>query len=91
MSHRILISAFSISGMRTAVPIAVQATKNVITFLDSKDPNNPVDIAKIMTGITFDGVCLPGIPTSTRLLFPDSRDLLLGCHDITCHQVQPGC
>ena len=89
MSHRILISAFSISGMRTAVPMAVRATKNAMAFLDSHDRNSPVDIAKIMTGITFDGLYrLPGIYTTFALdgsrldmmmlhLLPPGPDLLV--------------
>jgi len=54
MSHRILASAFSFSGMRTAVPMAVNATKNVMAFLDRQDPDSKVDVSKLMTGITFD-------------------------------------
>ena len=54
MAHRILISAFSLQGMKPVVSIAADATNNTLDQLSAFSPHDPVEIGQLMTGITFD-------------------------------------
>jgi cytochrome P450/NADPH-cytochrome P450 reductase len=55
MAHRVLISAFSLRGMKPVVPIAVEVVNNTLATLAAAKPTEPLDIGGLMTGITFDG------------------------------------
>ena len=59
IAHRILIPAFSMHGMKEAVPLAVDATLNAARFFESLIGTSAhFEMGGFMTGITFDGMLL---------------------------------
>jgi len=54
IAHRVLISAFSMQGMKEAVPLAVEATLDAARVFENLGTSANVEIGGSMTGITFD-------------------------------------
>eukprot|EP00192_Tetraselmis_astigmatica_P002117 CAMPEP_0117660210 /NCGR_PEP_ID=MMETSP0804-20121206/6847_1 /TAXON_ID=1074897 /ORGANISM="Tetraselmis astigmatica, Strain CCMP880" /LENGTH=1063 /DNA_ID=CAMNT_0005466925 /DNA_START=281 /DNA_END=3472 /DNA_ORIENTATION=- len=73
IAHRILISAFSMQGMKGVVPVAVEVTRNTIRQFEALSSSEPFEAGGFMTGITFDVIG----KFSCHLDFGTSRDLTI--------------